>query len=95
MDLTGTLNESGIMVTFNPYVVGPYAMGAVTVPLPYSSYASYLNPDYTTPETISAGNGELTEEIVTKIRTSRLEGGRSRPKTVTQQWLRQAPATPR
>ena len=69
------LNESGIMVTFNPYVVGPYAMGAVTVPLPYSSYASYLNPDYTTPETISAGNGELTEETVTKIRTSRLEGG--------------------
>ena len=67
------LNESGIMVTFNPYVVGPYAMGAVTVPLPYSAYASYLNPDYTTPETISAGNGELTEETVTKIRTSRLE----------------------
>ena len=54
------LNGSGIMVTFNPYVVGPFAMGAVTVPLPYSSYASYLNPDYTTPETISAGNGELT-----------------------------------
>lgn len=69
------LNESGIMVIFNPYVVGPYAMGAVTVPLPYSSYASYLNPDYTTPETISAGNGELMEETVTKIRTSRLGGG--------------------
>lgn len=69
------LNESGIMVTFNPYVVGPYAMGAVTVPLPYSSYASFLNPNYTTPETIPAGNGELTEETVTKIRTSRLEGG--------------------
>lgn len=69
------LNGSGIMVTFNPYVVGPYAMGAVTVPLPYSSYASYLNPNYTTPETIPAGNGELTEETVTKIRTSRLEGG--------------------
>ncbi len=69
------LNESGIMVIFNPYVVGPYAMGAVTVPLPYSAYASFLNPDYTTPETIPAGNGELTEETVTKIRTSRLEGG--------------------
>ena len=69
------LNESGIMVTFNPYIVGPYAMGAVTVPLPYSSYASFLNPDYTTPETISAGNGELMKETVTKIRTSRLEGG--------------------
>ncbi len=69
------LNGSGIMVTFNPYVVGPYAMGAVTVPLPYSSYASFLNPNYTTPETIPAGNGELMEETVTKIRTSRLEGG--------------------
>ena len=69
------LNESGIMVIFNPYAVGPFAMGSVTVPLPYSEYASYLNPDYTTPETISAGNGELTEETVTKIRTSRLEGG--------------------
>ena len=69
------LNESGIMVIFNPYVVGPYAMGAVTVPLPYSDYASYLNQDYTMPETTSAGNGELTEETVTKIRTSRLEGG--------------------
>lgn len=69
------LNESGIMVIFNPYVVGPYAMGAVTVPLPYSAYASYLNQDYTTPETTSAGNGELTEETITKIRTSRLEGG--------------------
>ncbi len=69
------LNESGIMVIFNPYDVGPFALGAVTVPLPYSEYASFLNPDYTTPETISAGNGELTEETVTKIRTSRLEGG--------------------
>lgn len=69
------LNESGIKVIFNPYAVGPFAMGSVTVPLPYSSYASYLNPDYTTPETISAGNGELMEETVTKIRTSRLEGG--------------------
>lgn len=69
------LNESGIMVIFNPYAVGPYAMGSVTVPLPYSAYASYLNQDYTTPETTSAGNGELTEETVTKIRTSRLEGG--------------------
>lgn len=69
------LNKSGIMVIFNPYAVGPYAMGSVTVPLPYSAYASYLNQDYTTPETTSAGNGELTEETVTKIRTSRLEGG--------------------
>lgn len=69
------LNESGIMVIFNPYDVGPFALGAVTVPLPYSSYASLLNPNYTTPETIPAGNGELTEETVTKIRTSRLEGG--------------------
>lgn len=69
------LNESGIMVIFNPYDVGPFALGAVTVPLPYSEYASFLNPDYTTPETIPAGNGELTEETVTKIRTSRLEGG--------------------
>ena len=69
------LNESGIMVIFNPYAVGPFAMGSVTVPLPYSAYASFLNPDYTTPETIPAGNGELTEETVTKIRTSRLEGG--------------------
>lgn len=63
------------MVIFNPYAVGPYAMGSVTVPLPYSAYASYLNQDYTTPETTSAGNGELAEETVTKIRTSRLEGG--------------------
>lgn len=69
------LNKSGIMVIFNPYAVGPYAMGSVTVPLPYSAYASYLNQDYTTPETTSAGNGELAEETVTKIRTSRLEGG--------------------
>lgn len=69
------LNESGIIVIFNPYVVGPFAMGSVTVPLPYSAYASFLNPNYTTPETISAGNGELMEETVTKIRTSRLEGG--------------------
>ena len=63
------------MVIFNPYAVGPFAMGSVTVPLPYSAYASFLNPNYTTPETISAGNGELMEENVTKIRTSRLEGG--------------------
>lgn len=68
------LNESGIMVIFNPYVVGPFAMGSVTVPLPYSDYASYLNPDYTTPENASAGNGELTVETVTKIRTSSLTG---------------------
>ncbi len=68
------LNESGIIVIFNPYDVGPFALGEVTVPLPYSDYASYLNPGYTMPENASAGNGELTVETVTKIRTSSLTG---------------------
>ncbi len=42
------MNGSGIVITYNPYEVGPYAMGAPEVLLPYSEFGVYMNEKYLT-----------------------------------------------
>lgn len=42
------LGASGITFIFNPYEVGPYAMGDVQIALPYEEFASYIKDEYGT-----------------------------------------------
>lgn len=40
------LNGAGITFIFNPYEVGPYAMGEVRIMLPYLEFAEYMEASY-------------------------------------------------
>jgi len=40
------LDAAGITFIFNPYEIGPYAMGAVYVTVPYTEFASYIKAGY-------------------------------------------------
>lgn len=40
------LDAAGITFIFNPYEIGPYAMGAVYVTAPYTEFASYIKAGY-------------------------------------------------
>lgn len=40
------LNATGIVVIYNPYELGPYAMGEVEVVLPYEEFAKYIDTKY-------------------------------------------------
>lgn len=41
-----TYDALGLHFYFNPYDIGPYAMGSFTVDLPYSLIEAYLKPEY-------------------------------------------------
>lgn len=41
------LNAAGINIVFNPYEIGPYAMGVVEVTLPYNEFGDYIDSKYT------------------------------------------------
>ena len=40
------LDASGIAILYSPYEIGPYAMGAPKVILPYTEFKEYINPKY-------------------------------------------------
>ena len=40
------LTGNGIVIVFNPYEVGPYAMGVAEITLPYTEFGSYLKEEY-------------------------------------------------
>lgn len=40
------LDASGITFIFNPYEIGPYAMGEVRITLPYEEFSSYIKEEY-------------------------------------------------
>lgn len=40
------LNATGVVIAYSPYTVGPYAMGAPEVVLPYSEFSDYINEKY-------------------------------------------------
>jgi len=44
------LDAEGLNIVFNPYVIGPYALGAVFVTIPYQEISAYYNPDYGLPD---------------------------------------------
>ncbi len=44
------LNATGIVIVFQTYEVGPYAMGQAVVTLPYSQFGKYMNEKYLAPK---------------------------------------------
>lgn len=44
------LTASGIVISFSPYEVGPYAMGAPEITLPYEIFGEYILDEYRLPE---------------------------------------------
>lgn len=40
------LDASGITFIFNPYEIGPFAMGEVRITLPYEEFSSYIKEEY-------------------------------------------------
>lgn len=40
------LNGTGIVVVYNPYEVGPYAMGQAQVTLPYAEFSQYIKEEF-------------------------------------------------
>ena len=56
-NLNWYLDGTGIVFTYSPYELGPYAMGAPEVTLPYEKFAQYLDKKYTVP------SGELFARI--------------------------------
>lgn len=44
--LSWYLSEEGIVIPFDPYTVGPYAMAELSVVLPYEEYAQYMAIKY-------------------------------------------------
>lgn len=53
------LDAAGITFIFNPYAVGPYAMGEARVTLPYGEFDSYLKEEYRKPPSSGDGTGSL------------------------------------
>lgn len=51
------MTSTGIVICFSPYEVGPYAMGAPEITLPYSECASYLHSKYL------PSDGELVAKV--------------------------------
>lgn len=60
------LDAAGITFIFNPYEVGPYAMGDVRVTLPYEEFSSYMKDEYEI--AIDSGSARIPEDA--KIRLS-------------------------
>lgn len=59
------MSGTGIVLIFNPYEIGPYAMGQVTVELPYSEFASFIKEEYFA--NIFAGVSCLTLDTVANL----------------------------
>lgn len=59
------LDASGITFLFNPYEVGPYAMGDVRVTLPYEKFVSYIKEEYAALS--GPGAAKLPENIAASL----------------------------
>ncbi len=76
------LTSAGIVICFSPYELGPYAMGAPEITLPYAEFAQYLHEEYLFDE------GELVSQVNTNQDLSYLAGA-SEPiviETVMNDW---------
>ncbi len=67
-ELNWYLNGTGMVVIFNPYSVGPYALGAVRVTLPYQDFAEYFSEACGIQE--GAGTAALTEGETASVWTA-------------------------
>ncbi len=62
------LNAGGIVLIYNPYEVGPYAMGVAEVLLPYDTFAEFIDAKYIAP------HSELMAHAPANVDVSRLLG---------------------
>ncbi len=66
------LDVSGITFFFDPYEIGPYAMGVASVTLPYGEFAEYLKTEYLLPDSGgSVGRIPEGEEMSVSLVTER------------------------
>lgn len=57
------LNAAGIVIIYNPYEVGPYAMGTVEVTLPYSQFGEFIQEAYISPHSELIAQISANEDI--------------------------------
>ena len=57
------LDNTGIVIQYNPYSVAPYATGAPSVTLPYDVFAEYLKEEYTSPCSSMVARVKENEDI--------------------------------
>ncbi|MCM1182208.1 MAG: RsiV family protein [Roseburia sp.] len=57
------LNAAGIVLIYNPYEVGPYAMGVAEVLLPYNTFAEFIDAKYIAPHSELMAQAPANEEL--------------------------------
>lgn len=57
------LNAAGVVIAYSPYTVGPYAMGAPEVVLPYSEFSDYINEKYMTVSNEIIAKAPINQDI--------------------------------
>ncbi len=67
------LDAEGITFVFDPYEVGPYAMGAAFVSCPYAEFAAYMKADYVGMNGTGAGRFSVNTDVETEAGTLRID----------------------
>ncbi len=67
------LDAKGITFVFDPYEVGPYAMGAAFVSCPYAEFAAYMKEDYAGMSGTGAGRFSVNTNVETEAGTLRID----------------------
>lgn len=57
------LTGSGIVISFSPYEVGPYAMGAPEITLPYEIFGEYMQEQYQLPAGVFVGQVHANQDL--------------------------------
>lgn len=57
------LTASGIVISFSPYEVGPYAMGAPEITLPYELFGEYILEDYRLPDGVFVAQVSTNQDL--------------------------------
>lgn len=57
------LTASGIVINFTPYEVGPYAMGAPEITLPYEIFGEYIREEYRMPEGVFVAKVATNQDL--------------------------------
>lgn len=67
------LDAEGITFVFDPYEVGPYAMGAAFVCCPYDEFDTYMKEDYAGMSDTGVGRFSVNMDVETEAGTLRIE----------------------
>ncbi|MCD8250060.1 MAG: DUF3298 and DUF4163 domain-containing protein [Lachnospiraceae bacterium] len=67
------LDAEGITFIFDPYEVGPYAMGAAFVCCPYDEFGAYMKETYSGMNGVGAGRFSANADVETDLGTLRID----------------------